>query len=316
MSRLLWGTVALLGVTVAVVLVPAAPGGPVPEQALAHIITPTGTPGPPMFHVEIDGDARNGNRPCDPVDVAAAVGGTHEVAVCMTNAPEPVLEFAFDVVYDDTLNQCVDEECGWPSHCLDDNPDANVGETLGSGLPTNPDLGSGSDCGGSGNDWHCAVAGVNLPICDNPYTTEADATLFCVGICGPYTSPVNADPWPLAVVTFDAASPGFDTLTLQDVAIWGESLNEIGSCNPVSEVEIPCFGATLDVQEWTPTPTATPTRGGAVGGVAEPPDIETAAAASGPGASVAGAAAAAMGAALLVAALGGGGWYARRRWRA
>jgi len=309
MSRLLWGAVALLVLTVAVVLVPAGPGGPVPEQALAHIITPTGTPGPPMSHVEIDADARNGDGPCDPVDGTAEVGGTHEVAVCITDAPERVWSFAFRVLYSPALNQCVDEECGDPNHCLDDNPDANVGETLGSGLPTNPDLGGG-DC--SDHDWSCTGGGVMEPYCDNPYTAETDARLDCLGICGPYTSPVNANPWPLAVVTFNALSAGIDTLTLKDVGIGGPNGYEV-YCNPPYGVEIPCFGATLDVQEWTPTPTATPTPGGAVGGMAEPPDMESGAAASGPGVSVAGAAAMAMGAALLVAA---GAWYARRRRRA
>jgi hypothetical protein len=60
---------------------------------------------------------------------------------------------------------------------------------------------------------------------------------------------------------------------------------------------------------FTPTPTRTP--GSAVGGIAEPPDIESGAAASEPGASVAGAAAAVTaGAGLLVMT---GTWYARRR---
>jgi len=306
MSRLLWGVVALLGVTVAVVLVPAAPRGPVPDQALAHIITPTGTPGAPMFHVEIDADARNGNRPCDPLDATAEVGGRHEVAVCITNAPEAVAPINFGLVYDSTVDDCVEEECNEPhDKCLDANPDANLGLTLGSGPTTNPDIGDGW--------WDCASEAGNPPTCDRPMTAEVDAYLLCYGL-EPYTSPINADPWPLAVVTLDAASPGFDTLTLQDVAIWGESGTEIGSCNPVSEVEIPCFGATLDVQEWTPTPTATATPGGAVGGMAEPPDMESGAAASGPGVSVAGAAAAVTaGAGLLVMA---SAWYARRRRRA
>jgi hypothetical protein len=308
----------LLVLTVAVALAPAGPGGPVPEQALAHIITPTGTPGPPMFHVEIDADARNGDGPCDPVDVSAEVGGRHEVAVCITNAPDSVSAFRFRLVYDSAVDDCVEEECPpeSPDWCVDANPDLNDGLTLGSGSPTDPDLGDGWRC-----PWEGSHIGSAYPVCDDSNTAEVDAALMCLTPFPLCTSPLNADPWPLAAVAFDAASPGVDSLGLKDVELFACDVSWLGSCNFDSPrpQEVPCFGATLNVQEWTPTPsptptpTATSTPGGAVGGMAEPPDIESEAAASGPGASVAGAAAVAMGAALLAAA---GGWYARRRRRA
>jgi len=297
MSRLLWGAVALLAVILAVVLVPAGPGGPVPEEALAHIITPTGTPGPAMFHVEIDADAHNGNRPCDPVDVSAAaeVGERHEVAVCITDAPASVMALSFGLVYDSTLDDCVEEECAEAS-CLDGNPDANLGLTLGSGPTTDPDL-------GVDGDWSCSGGGLVPPTCDWPYTADTDALLGCLGQTGPYTSPVDADPWPLAVVTFDAGSPGVDALALREGYVIGTGDVIIGTCNgdfPYPR-DIPCFGATVVVQS-------------PVGGIAEAPDIESGAAASGSGASVAGAVAAVTaGAGLLFMA---GAWYTRRRRRA
>jgi hypothetical protein len=305
MWRLLWGAVALLAVILAVVFVPAGPGGPVPEQALAHIITPTGTPGPPMFHAEIDADARNGNRPCDPLDATAEVGGRHEVAVCITNAPASVGSFSFRLVYDSTVQQCVQGDFPTPEPAVDANPDANLGLTLGGGAPTNPDLGSGSDCG---QRWDCSSSGTDPPQCDWYYSTETDAYLSCRGNCGPYTSPVDAGPWPLAAVTFDAALPGVDTLTLADLRIGTYILpsydfEEIGSCNPVDQVEVPCLSATLFVQA-------------PIGGIAEAPLSE--------GDVLAGEGTSSMPNALALAALAAGGalllaagaWYARRRWRA
>jgi len=308
MSRLLWGAVALLGVILAVVLATAGPRGPVPDQALAHIITPTGTPGAPMVHLEIDADTTNGSGPCNPVDATAEVGGMYKVAVCLTSSSQRPGDFHFDLVYDDTLNTCVDKACDLEhgDKCLDDNPDANTGNITFS----TPDLGTGWDC-----SW------LDEPVCaKGGQAGRAHVACVCFhSFCA--TLPIGAETSaPIAVVTFNAEAVGTDNLKLENVQLMEEDYNCIMSCyDPpygCGGGAGSCYGATLDVQEWTPTPsptptpTATPTPSGAVGGIAEPPDIESGAAASGPGVSVAGAAAVAMGAALLVAA---GAWGLRRR---
>ena len=140
---------------------------------------------------------------------------------------------------------------------------------------------------------------------------------------------------PVAIVRFRALATGADALVLEWAGAWwyvdewnasasvdcydaggydtdlcfdGESENVLPT-----PTNTPTLTPTPTATP-TPTPTATPTPGGAVGGIAEPPDIESGAAASGPGASVAGAVAAVTaGAGLLVLA---GAWYARRRRRA
>jgi hypothetical protein len=296
--------------SVAVILATAGPGGPAPEQALAHIITPTGTPGDPLVHLEIDADATNGTDPCNPMDTTAATDGTHKVAVCLTSSSAAPWAFHFDLVYDDTLNRCPEVECS-SGNCFDDNPDANLGVTTF----TTPDLGTG---------WDCSSDAANPPVCDNDEETgpgHGRAFILCDSRGEP-TLPVGADvSSPLAVVTFDVLAGGTDTLSLENVQVYDWYGVKILGCSGSG----PCYGASNDktyvsptptytpTPSPTPTPTATPTPGGAVGGIAEAPDVESGAAASGPGVSVAGAVTVAMGAALLVAT---GAWYARRRRRA
>ncbi len=114
MSRLLWGSRScgrhsrqsswrLLG-----------PAVQIPDR-LAHIITPTGTPGDPMFTLEIDADATNGDGPCNPVDATAEVGGMHKVAVCLTDAPEAADAGSGSLqslLVQTAQNTCIDER-GW-----------------------------------------------------------------------------------------------------------------------------------------------------------------------------------------------------------
>ncbi|MCJ7490595.1 MAG: hypothetical protein MUP15_00285 [Dehalococcoidia bacterium] len=307
MSRLLWGAVGLLTVTIAVVLVPAGPGGPVPDQALAHIITPTGTPGPPMFHVEIDADAWNGTSPCNPVDTSAEVGigVPNDIAVCLTSAivpiqptpplPDPnangVREFGFDVLYDPALNSCVDKNCNKTQPCTeDDMPDLNECTTLGQGVPTNPDIGV---------DWRCDGFGPTEPSC-----AGGVATIFCLTQTGPFPPTGPGVAFPLFAVTFTANAVGVDNLTLANVSTYDNPLAPLGSCNPVlfTEPELPCYGATLFVQA-------------PIGGIAEAPLTEADVLADERASSVPNAlafAAVAAGGALLLAA---GAWYARTRRR-
>jgi hypothetical protein len=227
---------------------------PTPADTPTPTITPTLEPSSGTFHLDIDADAANGNGPCDPVDAEAyQVSGTHYVAVCMESAPQPVGFFEFDLVYDDTLNQAPEIDC--PSvPCLDDNPDANAGSTLGSGTPTSPDLGGG---------WDCSAGGVNQPRGDiDPIPGDGIgvAHLSCTSVVGPYTSPVNdADPWPLAVITFNVQALGTDTLTIANGLLAHTDATEMGSCNPAVDYPMDCIGASNYKTLVTPTATSTPT---------------------------------------------------------
>ena len=291
MLRLLWGAVALLAVILAVVLVPAGPGGQVPEEALAHIITPTGTPGAPMVHLEIDADATNGDGPCNPVDTTAAAQGTHKVAVCLTSSDQPPWAFDIDLLYDDTLNTCVDVPCdiAHGSECFDNNPDANLGATTF----TTPDLGTG---------WDCSSDAANPPVCDNDEETgpgHGRASILCASVGQP-TLPVGADvSSPIAVVTFDVLADGADTLSLENTVAYDWYGDLILRCYDPGD---PCFGATLFVRA-------------PVGGIAEAPLTET----DVPAGELASSVPSALALAALVAGgtllLMTGAWFARRRRR-
>ena len=171
MSRWFLGLLAISAVVVAVMLALARPGGSGNHESFAHQITTT--PGAPAFHAEIDADAWNG-APCNPVDTSAEVdiGDTNDVAVCLTSAMAPtpspsngVSKFQFDLTYHPALNECPEVNCDFPNtKCLDDNPDANEGTTLGQGVPTVPDLGGG---------WDCSVLNSTQPVCGgSPETAE------------------------------------------------------------------------------------------------------------------------------------------------
>ena len=290
MSRLLWGAVALL----AVVLVPAAPGGPISEQALAHFLTPTGTPGDALVHVEIDADATNGDGPCNPVDATAEVSGMYKVAVCLTSSSQPLQAFDVELLYNDTLNSCTD--VANYGTALDDNPDANAGTSVW------PDAAHSLGTVG----WGCSADGAYFPVCDTNTGEHGAGKGVAFITCGApsaaqneLTLPVGADvSAPIAVVTFNTTAGGVDNLAFGRVGLYDYDVALILRC-PGAD----CYGATLFVQA-------------PIGGIAEAPLTEADVladerASSMPNAlAVAGLAA---GGALLVAA---GGWYARRRRRA
>jgi hypothetical protein len=220
---------------------------PIPGDVNGDTVVNTGD-----ITLAIDADATNGNGPCDPVDQAADVtGGAHEVAVCLAHAA-PVAAFDFELVYDDTLNKAPEIDCVGPK-CLDDNPDANAGATLGSGLPTTPNLGGG---------WDCSAGGAAPPMGDaDPETGPGHgvARLICYTTDTP-TSPENSSYWPLAAVTFNVLASGTDTLTLRNVDISDMNGTALGRCNyGGGEPEIPCYGASNVKTFATPTPTGTPT---------------------------------------------------------
>jgi len=257
MSRRFWGLLASSAVLLAVVLAVVRPGGPSDQKSFAHVIT--ATPGVEVLHLELDMNVTNGNGPCDPVDASAAHGynDTYQVAVCVTGLEKgtPIDWFTFDVIYDDTLNKA--PEVADLAPALDDNPDANAGTTR---WPTNI-----SD--GLGSDWDC-LGEDDGPKGDTNLATgpgNGDAFISC-GSGTTRTLGDNETAGVLAVITFTAQGvAATDTLTIANAYLVGLYENNMGTCNPVHTVEMPCFGGT-DIKvapphrrnTRTPTPTATP----------------------------------------------------------
>ena len=143
------------------------------------------------FELAIDANPDNGNGPCDPIDSEADVnvGAVHRVAVCILNPPEPPYSFLARVVYDGQLDKAPEKAHVLPM--LDDNPDANAGETTFS----SPSLGA---------RWDCSGLGVYPPAGDDPYTTDKnDAVLAChADLRDADTTLVQGGP--LEVITFQA----------------------------------------------------------------------------------------------------------------
>ena len=197
-------------------------------------------------HLEID-KIKDGDHWCDPVDTEdeVEVDSQYEIAVCLTSSPMPPAGFNVDVVFDPELNECVVEAC--TGACLDGNPDANVGDELGHQVPTDPDLGTG---------WNCNNQGIDPPRCEKVEGTPGRAYIQCLNPAGELTLPVGAQVSEVIfVVTFRASAEGTDVLSLENVALFDEELEEIMSC---SEEGDPCFGAT-DEKVPPPPATATPT---------------------------------------------------------
>jgi hypothetical protein len=260
MSRWLWGPALLSALVLATVLAIARPGGSGNQESLAHIITPTGTPGAPLVHLEIDADVPNGSDPCNPVDATAPAGGMHKVAVCLTSSSQPPASFTVELLYDDTLNSCTDIANSGTG--LDDNPDANAGTTVW------PDAAHSLGTVG----WDCSGGGVKYPVCDTdvcdydadpecdpadhtgPAHGKAFITCMCTGT-GCATLPVGENvSRPIAVVTFDVLRDGIDSLSFGAVALYDETAEQILRC-PGAD----CYGALNDKTLVTPTVTSTPT---------------------------------------------------------
>jgi hypothetical protein len=260
MKRSLLATVALVvgAAILAVGLVGARliQTGP---QEVAHAV---GT-----FAFAIDANPWNDDYPCDSIDAANSVnvGDDHQVAVCTVNEPETapgvkddVNAFSFHLTYNPLLNQCkTNPSCpGEPAgKCLDDNPDANAGSTLGTGhSPTSPDLGTG---------WDCSGLGTTQPTCSG-----GAATLNCLSVNGPYTSG-GLSPFPLAVVMFHVLAGGTDTIDTTGT-VWGGV--ETGEGFPVSvSAAVEKVGqAPAPTATQTATPTATATATPCPGGVCPP----------------------------------------------
>jgi hypothetical protein len=197
------------------------------------------------FALAIDANIENGNGPCDPIDDEAKVeaGATHRVAVCILNPPEPPYSFLTRVDYDDQLNTAPTLPAVLPA--LDENPDANAGETTFS----DPSLGA---------RWDCSGLGIYPPSGDDPRTPEKhDAVLAChTDLASPDTTLVNGGP--LEVITFVAAGKGDDHLEFDSATEIGGVGGTIGTCGLVPAQQIPCNGAVLHNAGGGPAAVASP----------------------------------------------------------
>lgn len=226
--------ILIVAAGLAVFRLPLQGAGP---EASAHLID-EGADTVNDFHASLDVDPWNGTGPCNPVDTTVDLGaGGYDVAVCIESAPASVTTFEFSLPYDAGFTSCLDVSC--PSgDCLDDNPDANAGSSLGSGTPTSPDLGSGWDCNlvdSMEPSWE--------PTCHR--NGEATAWMACWSMTGPFTAPTGDVGFPLAIVTFMPVVEGTDNPSLSGVVLGEAYGTEMGSCNPVENVSITCFGGSI-----------------------------------------------------------------------
>jgi hypothetical protein len=181
--------------------------------------------------VKLDFDISNGA--CIDIDDtgSAPLGGQVQVAVCLFNptGTVPVAAYSFRAIYDDTKIRAPEVTDTGAAH--DDNPDANVGATTFTTSTYPNNLGGGWDCSaGVGaypqGDWD-GVPG------------DGDGTAYSGG-CGSIAGPVTLLQGPLAVITFDVLALGTHQVTLTHVGITDDNLDEVGSCNPSVDREMPC----------------------------------------------------------------------------
>ncbi len=187
----------------------------------------------PAVTLAIDVDLSNGvcgTNIDDYVEVDPSIPGGHDVAICLIDLPSAtygVSAFSFDLLYDDTLNECVPVTCpADPGTCLDDNPDVNAGSDnkYGDGL-------GGTDDG----DWSCKLTGATEPVCDADSETGAQhgaANANCLATDGPYTMGDNETNGVLAVVSFDVLGPGTDVLHMANTNITGSDGMVWARCDP------------------------------------------------------------------------------------
>ncbi len=209
--------------------------------------SPAGTP-----RIEIDMDPTNGTGPCNPVDATVhhQTGDTYSVAICLTDVSSPPAALQFELLYDDTLNECLPVECS-PSdgHCRDSSPDLNAGATVFS----SPSLGTG---------WECELG--TPPSCDDDPATgpgHGMALLMCFSTHEPTLPAGPGVSSPIAEVKLRSFYPGVDNLSLAFVDVadrWGIHLVEpdlglgesLGGSDTVSGTPV--------TPEAVPTATGTP----------------------------------------------------------
>jgi len=286
MARWLLTLLASSAVAVAVVLAIARPGAlsrhgtfaqPVAAVADAEP-SPTSAPWAYIDKVE------NGDGWCDPnhIDTTSTeyVGGSHQLALCIDNLPGAVHSFTAAITYDGALDQCIDDPChpldslraqGTLETCLDDNPDANAGDTT---WPHDVEgLGTGWTCSElTGSQYQARYLLNSEPICTlpllaMPFSSERTAWIHCEG-SGDYELGKDGDWGALAVLTLNVIGAGTDSVSISDLQVSGAdyifecSLADLNA-DSIIPVDMPCQGAT-DIKRQqerhrsTPTPTPAP----------------------------------------------------------
>jgi len=203
-------------------------------------------------HLELD-MLKDGDVWCDPVDAYAdtIIGSDYQVAICLSDSTAAPAAFNFELTYDDTLNTCAEVTCPelFPGSgiytCLDDNPDANSGDTTFNAT----ELGSGWDCNG-------ADIPDSEPQCDTDAATGAGngrAMMSCYSTAVPALVVGAGVSTPIAVINFHADAGGLDQLMLENVAMGDEFAATILECYGSG----PCYGAD-DNKGTGPTPTPEP----------------------------------------------------------
>jgi hypothetical protein len=195
----------------------------------------------------LDMDITNGSGPCNPIDSERAISGDgaeYKVAICLTGATAPPAALNIDLLYDDTLDQCVPVDCPEGIGCLDTNPDANGGTTAW----TTPGL---------GDDCDCSIGGEKPPVCDDDPATGPDKGVAYIDCyCATATLPVGEGvSSPIAVVNFKNIAKGRATFTLgTTTALYSQDGENILKCAVTPE---DCIGGTRgELAPTSPTPTA------------------------------------------------------------
>jgi len=287
MPRRFLSLLTVLAFATAVVLAIARPGAPlsggasITKMVAVADTQPTSAPWAYIDKIE------NGDGWCDPnhIDTTTTeyVGDSHQLALCIDNLPGAVHSFTAAISYDGALDQCIDKPCyvldglraqGTVETCLDDNPDANAGDT------TWP-----ADVEGLGTGWTCSPVQVSQyqaqyflssePICALPDFQVAASTqtawIHCQG-SGDYELGGDGDWGALAVLTLNVIDAGTDNVSISDLQVSGaEYIFECSDADldadSIIPVDMPCQGATdikrqqerhRSTPEPSPTSTATP----------------------------------------------------------
>jgi hypothetical protein len=192
-------------------------------------------------------DAQTGDGICDlPPDSSQTVPHptSFDVGVCVEDPPTALGVFAFELVYDDTIIRA--PEVANVAPAVDDNPDANQAA-----------LGDGWDCSGFGFSFPRG----DIDVAGGP--GHGRAKLGCLSLAGPWTFTSTGY---IALVHFNTQGTfASTTLVLENVTLGDPPGSELGTCNPVIGLPIPCVDGNVTVAAAvtdtpTPTVTRTPTR--------------------------------------------------------
>lgn len=194
------------------------------------------------YRIAIDADLDNGV--CDPVDATRSVAQdeTFQVAICLFNPIEPPDAFQVHFRYDQDRLSAPELPDAPPA--LDDNPDANAGETtFGSTI--------------LGENWDCTAFGTQFPTADSARSEEGDAIMTCnANVANPDTQLTVSGA--MAVFTLQATAEGEAQIAfLPDVEIAGDS-RTVYTCGEIPTQTILCEGARIFIGEPVPEEALTP----------------------------------------------------------